>query len=63
MNPPHDYKHPITIQDLYPEFTPEQQQEAEYRLKQYIDIIARIYERTRGLTTADRTATLRGRGG
>ena len=59
----HDYERPITIQDLYPELTPEQQQEAEYRLKRYIDIIARIYERTRGLTTAARVATLRGRGG
>jgi hypothetical protein len=63
MKLPPEHEHPITIQDLYPELTPEQQQEAEYRLKQYIDIIVRIYERTRGLTTADGTATLRGKGG
>jgi hypothetical protein len=59
----HEQKHPITIQDLYPELTPEQQQEAEYRLKRYIDIIARIYERTQGLTASDGAATLKGKGG
>jgi hypothetical protein len=60
MKPPHKHKHPVTIQDLYPGLTPEQQEEAEYRLRRYIDIIARIYERTRGLTTSDRAAKLQG---
>lgn len=40
----------MTIQDLYPELTPEQQQEAEYRLKQFISVIKRIYARNNGLT-------------
>ncbi len=38
----------ITIQDLYPDLTPEQQQEAEASLRRYMDIIARIYERKFG---------------
>ncbi len=35
----------ITIQDLYPELTPEQQKEAAERLDQYLAIIKRIHER------------------
>jgi hypothetical protein len=50
MKPPHEHKHPITIQDLYPELTPEQQQEAKYRLKQFILVLKGIYERKHGLT-------------
>lgn len=48
----------ITIQDLYPDLTPEQQEEAEYYLKRYMDIIWHIYERTRGLTASSKAATL-----
>jgi hypothetical protein len=48
----------MTIQDLYPELTPEQQEEAEYRLKQFISIIKRIYERKHGLTRAARNPRL-----
>lgn len=43
-------KRAITIRDLYPELSPEQQQEAAYRLHRYLDIIRRIYERKRKLT-------------
>jgi hypothetical protein len=35
----------ITIQDLYPELTPEQQEEAECNLLGYLDLVRRIYER------------------
>ena len=35
----------ISISDLYPDITPEQQQQAEYFLRRYIDLIRRIYER------------------
>ncbi len=35
----------ITIQDLYPELTPEQQAEAEHNLLGYLDVVRRIYER------------------
>lgn len=48
----------MTIQDLYPELTPEQQQEAEERLMQFISIIKRIYERKHGLTPTTRNPRL-----
>lgn len=35
----------ITIQDLYPEITPEQQEEAERKLLGYLDVVTQIYER------------------
>jgi RIO-like serine/threonine protein kinase len=35
----------LTISDLYPDLTPAQQQDAEYFLRRYIDLIKRIYER------------------
>ncbi|MEJ7862397.1 MAG: hypothetical protein WKF90_12275 [Pyrinomonadaceae bacterium] len=35
----------VTIQDLYPELTPEQQEEAERNLLGYLDVVRRIYER------------------
>lgn len=58
MKPPHEHKNPMTIQDLYPELTPEQQQEAEERLMQFISVIKRIYERKHGLTRATRNPRL-----
>lgn len=58
MKPPHEHKNPMTIQDLYPELTPEQQQEAEERLMQFISVIKRIYERTHGLTPITRNPRL-----
>lgn len=35
----------ITIADLYPELTPEQQKEAEYYLLRYLALVRRIFER------------------
>jgi trans-aconitate methyltransferase len=35
----------LTISDLYPNLTPAQQQDAEYFLRRYIDLIKRIYSR------------------
>ncbi len=34
------------IAELYPELTPEQQEEAVYFLNRYLDLIERIYDRT-----------------
>lgn len=35
----------ITLDDLYPELTPEQRSEAEYRLLRYFGIVKGIFER------------------
>jgi hypothetical protein len=35
----------ITIADLYPELTPEQQAEAEERLLRYLAVVRKIYDR------------------
>lgn len=35
----------ITIADLYPELSPEEQAEAEYNLKQYVRAVKAIYDR------------------
>lgn len=37
-----------TIETLYPDLTPEQQAEAAYRIKRYLAVIRRIYERKHG---------------
>ena len=37
----------ITIQDIYPDFTPEEQAEAEYNLREYALLVWRIYERVK----------------
>lgn len=36
---------PVTIEQLYPDLTPEQQQEAAYWLGRYLAVIQRIFER------------------
>ncbi len=36
-----------SIAELYPELTPDQQAEAAYFLHRYLDLIERIYERTK----------------
>lgn len=41
-------KHKITIQDLYPDLSPEEQKKAEARRQQYLAIIKRVYERKHG---------------
>ncbi len=38
---------PVTIQDLYPELSLEEQLEAERNLDRYIELMLRIYERIR----------------
>ena len=50
---------PITIQDLYPELSPEQQQEAAYYLERYLEIVRRIFERTQNLTGENNLPTMR----
>lgn len=40
-------KKSITIQDVYPDLSPEDQAEAEYNLKSYVRLIWRIYERVK----------------
>jgi len=37
----------ITIQDVYPDFTPEEQAEAEYNLREYAFLVWRIYQRVK----------------
>ncbi len=54
----------ITIADLYPNLTSEQQAEAEYRLLRYLAIVKRIFERVvrenpKLLTELERGAMLR----
>ena len=54
----------ITIADLYPNLSPEQQAEAEYRLLRYLAIVKRIFERIckehpELLTELERRAMLR----
>jgi hypothetical protein len=52
---------PITIRDLYPDFTEEQLQEAEANLERYLRVIIRIAERleAEGYTPADLDLTAR----
>ncbi|HEX8459221.1 MAG TPA: hypothetical protein VF656_18150 [Pyrinomonadaceae bacterium] len=46
MSTPKSRSHkPITIEQLYPELTPEEQQEAAYWLGRYLAIIRQIFER------------------
>lgn len=54
----------ITIGDLYPELSSEQQAEAEYRLLRYLALVRRIFERIARenpelLTKLERRAMLR----
>lgn len=52
-------ENPITIQDLYPELSPEQQHEASYNFGRYLEIVRRIFERTQNLTSQDKLSTMR----
>lgn len=59
-----DRRKKITIADLYPELSPEQQADAEYRLLGYLAVVKRIFERIcrekpKVLTELERRATLR----
>ncbi|HSK73516.1 MAG TPA: hypothetical protein VK892_17600 [Pyrinomonadaceae bacterium] len=54
----------ITIDDLYPDLSPEEQREAEYRLLRYLAVVKRIFERISRenpelLTELERRAMLR----
>jgi hypothetical protein len=40
-------KKTITIQDIYPDFTPQEQAEAEYNFREYALLVWRIYERVK----------------
>lgn len=51
-----EYRLPIA--KLYPDLTPEQQREAEYFLTQYLEIVNRIYEENRDLTSSDLNTTV-----
>ncbi len=45
--PEKDYRHierEITIADLYPDLSPEEQQKAEYRLLRYLTVVKAIFE-------------------
>jgi hypothetical protein len=46
-------KKSITIQDLYPDLSPEEQEEAEHNLKEYVRIIWGIYNRHKQEGTLD----------
>ena len=37
----------VTIEDLYPELSPEERKEAEYNLRAYLELVVRIFERVR----------------
>ena len=37
----------MTIQDVYPDLSPEEQAEAEYNLREYALLVWRIYERVK----------------
>lgn len=47
---PKQSEKPITIEDLYPKLTPEQQAEAEYNLFRYLEVVKGIFERSQNLT-------------
>jgi hypothetical protein len=56
----------ITIAELYPELSPEQQAEAEFYLLGYLDVVRRIFERVSKeapelLTELEKTANLKGK--
>ena len=53
----------VTIEQLYPDLTPEEQQEAAYWLGRYLAVTQRIFERlqrerTQNLTDPNHTATI-----
>jgi hypothetical protein len=58
MRPPPNPNQKVTIQDLYPDLTSKQQEEAEYFLDRYLSVIRRIYERTHNLTASGGADTL-----
>jgi len=54
-----DHQKKITAADLYPDLTPEDQQQAVYFLSRYLALIERIFQRTqRNLTDSDISITM-----
>jgi len=61
---PEDNKNEITVADLYPDLSPEQQQEAKYRMLRYLAVVKDIFEQIcednpELLTELERRAMLR----
>ena len=48
----------ITIAELYPELTKEQQEEATYYMARYLDVVQRIFERVNDLTGSGEIPTM-----
>lgn len=58
------FERDITITDLYPDLSPEQQQEVEYRMLRYLTVVKEIFEeicesKPELLTELERRAMLR----
>lgn len=49
----------LPIAEMYPDLSPEEQQEAEYYLTRYFEIIHSIFEEKYGLTSSDLNATFK----
>jgi hypothetical protein len=52
-------KDSLSITDVYPDSTPEEQAEADYYLTRYLNLVRSIFERVSNLTEKDRTDTMR----
>jgi hypothetical protein len=50
---------PITVADLYPDLSMEEQQEAAYYLSRYVELVRRVFERTQNLTKDDELPSMR----
>lgn len=48
----------ITITELYPELTREQQEEAAYYMARYLSVVQRIFERVNNLTDSGEGPTM-----
>lgn len=48
----------ITWAEIYPDLSPEQLEEARYYLTQYLELVGRIYQRTRHLTDSTPPPTM-----
>ena len=60
---PAPHQKEITIEQLYPDLTPDEQQEAAYWLGRYLTVIRRIFERlqceqTQNLTDSSKVDTI-----
>ena len=55
---PNKTEYRLPVAELYPGLTPEEQQEVEYFLTQYLEIIYRIYRENEDLTESDLNTTV-----